>query len=97
MNVFDQIDHCRRGDDAVALQFREDLAAVLDTAAGRRLIAAHLVGCGVLSSSWTGDALSGSYREGRRSAGLNLLDTIAATLPALYPLILQEMTNVRVR
>lgn len=54
----------------------DDLLWLMSDKRGRRFVWRQLVGSGIYRTSWSGDALSMAFNEGRRNGGLVLLDEI---------------------
>lgn len=76
---------------ALAQQQRDlDLGEQLKSTSGRRLTWSLLRDTGVFGPSYTGDALSGAYAEGRRSVGIQLMLDCQRAAPRLYVQMLAE-------
>ena len=70
-------------------QRREDLAALLDTEVGRRVIFALIDETGAFDNSFTGN--SGSfYKDGRKSVGLDLFHQVMSLDPERFPQMWKE-------
>lgn len=84
-----------RRQNALVEEHRRNLATtvrrVLSSPEGRRFVY-HLLDeiCGVFGPSWTGEALSGAYAEGRRSAGLSIMKELQDWAPAEFVHLLGE-------
>jgi hypothetical protein len=73
-------------------QAREDLAAILNLAAGKRFVFWLLEHCGIYRLSYDGEnALA--FNEGQRSVGLRLIGEMNELHPACYASLLAE--NIR--
>lgn len=68
----------------------EALAWAMDDPRGRRLIWSLLERAGVYRTTFTGEALSGAFAEGRRDQGLFLLDAVLRVSPAHYETMMRE-------
>ena len=66
-----------------------DFQTLLASAEGRRFLRRLLAECGVYRGSFTGDALTSAFQEGRRSVGLWLMGLLAA-FPEEYLQLLRE-------
>ncbi len=84
-NAFAQLDAERAAETARPRQFAADLAAVVSTPEGMRLIAAHIADCGLMSPSYD------ERTEGRRSVGRELLDAVRRVAPDAVLPILKEI------
>jgi hypothetical protein len=74
----------------------QDLRAVMSTLEGRRLLWTIIDDWGgAFSGSFTGDALTGAYSEGRRSLAIDLMRQLQAAAPADYMRALQEAVGER--
>lgn len=54
-------------------ELRADYAETFGTRNGKRVLWHLLQGCHLFSPTYTGDALSGAFREGERNVGLRIL------------------------
>ena len=79
--------------DKLAEREREDLRAVLDTAAGRRVLWSLLDAAGVYGASYTGEAISTAYAEGRRAIGITLLQKIEDLAPGSFLTMQREVLD----
>lgn len=75
------------------IQELSDFKSVIDTVEGRRFIRRVLAECGIHQTSFTGDALTMSFKEGRRSVGL-WLQSLFFDCPDQYIKLLKEESNV---
>jgi hypothetical protein len=66
------------------LQYSADLLAVMGTAEGRRFLWGLIGRAGVFEQSFSSDALSTAFNEGKRSVGLALLSRLITETPDLY-------------
>ena len=71
----------------------EDLRVVLSSRPGRRFFWRVLVDSGVFASTFTGDALSGAFKEGRRAQGLDLMLEAQKVAPMKYLLTVEEAAS----
>lgn len=79
----------------IAERQREDVTrSLMSTTSGREFVWNILDSCQVFSSTFTAEALTSAFNEGRRSVGLQLLDTIMTACPDLY-LQAQRESNER--
>lgn len=67
----------------------EDLRTVLSQVQGRRFVWGLLEQCGVFRTSYTGNNDT-FFREGQRNVGLLVLNSIHASCPEKYELMLKE-------
>jgi hypothetical protein len=72
----------------------EDLAWLMKSKRGRRVMWRLLSNAGVYRQSFTGDALSTAFNEGQRKTGLRLLTLLLAHCGDAYGSMVQERTNV---
>lgn len=72
------------------LEADTDLEWLIADPRGRRFLRRHLAALGVFASSFTGDAITGAFREGERNAGLRLLNAVARVSPATVGSLLTE-------
>lgn len=70
-----------------------DLLEVMSTVQGRRFIWALLADAGAFAPSFSGEALSTAFNEGRRSVALGLLGRIRAEATDLYVLAFNEQLD----
>lgn len=70
-----------------------DMAAILATVEGRRIIWRYLDKCGVFRTSMTGNSQT-FFNEGMRNVGLMLLTDINEADPAAYVKMMQEGKDV---
>lgn len=68
----------------------DDLRTVLSSRPGRRFFWRMLLDAGVFDSTFTGDALTGAFREGRRAQGLDLMKEAQRVAPMKYLLMMEE-------
>lgn len=80
----------RRIADDHAARDEADLRATLDTSRGRRILWSVLAQAGVYGRSFTGDALSTAYNEGRREVGIALLERVERSAPGAYLKMMKE-------
>lgn len=74
----------------------EDLAWLLSSKRGRRVMWRLLTNAGVYRLSYTqGDASATAFNEGQRNLGLRLLSLIMTHCSEAYASMVQERTNVR--
>lgn len=76
--------------EAKRLQQRADLATVLKTFAGRRVIWLLLQHGRIFDPSFSPDACEMAYNEGRKSAGLLLLKEIEEIEPGILGALMKE-------
>lgn len=88
----EQVKHAK--EKQVSRREREinDMAFILNTAQGRRLLWRYLEICGVFKSSFTGSSET-FYLEGQRNVGLKILADITETSPEAYMLMMKEAKN----
>lgn len=67
-----------------------DLKLVMETECGRRVIWRLMEQAGVFSSSYTGEALSSAFAEGKRNSGLRLFNEVMQACPDLYLVMAAE-------
>ena len=60
---------------------------------GRRIVRRLLDQAGVYQLSYTGEALSTAFNEGRRNHGLRLMDLVTTHCPEQYVLLLRERSD----
>lgn len=72
----------------------EDLAWLMKSNRGRRIVWRLLNDAGVYRSSFTGDALSMAFNEGQRNMGLRILALLMTHASENYALMVQERANV---
>lgn len=72
----------------------EDLAWLMASKRGRRVVWRLLKNAGVYRLSFTGDALSTAFNEGQRNVGLRLTALLMEHCSEGYALMVQERTNV---
>ena len=70
-----------------------DIVWLMSNKRGRRIVHRLLDQAGVYHQSYTGEALSTAFNEGRRSRGLKLIDMITAHCPEQYALLLRERSD----
>jgi hypothetical protein len=92
----DNVSKPSRRASAALRQADTDLAAVLDTTAGRRVLMRLIDGTGVFARSFTGDANT-FYREGRRSVGLDLVEHIERVSAGSFAKLQQEALALRMQ
>lgn len=72
-------------------QREADLHAVMSTPRGRRVVWQLLDGkCHLFAASFTGDALTSAFNEGRRIVGLELMVELQRVVPRFYTQMLTE-------
>lgn len=74
-------------------QTKLDTEFVMSDARGRRLLASLLTDAGIFRSVMAPDALHMAFNEGRRQAGLALMDRLTRDTPDLYFLMEKERVN----
>ena len=74
---------------------QEDLRKVLDSREGRRVLWSILDEAGVYGASYTGEAISSAYAEGRRGVGITLLQKIENLAPGSYLTMQREALDER--
>lgn len=73
----------------------EDLAWLMSSKRGRRVMWRLLTNAGVYRLSYTqGDAGATAFNEGQRNQGLRLLSLVMKHIGSAYALMVQERTNV---
>lgn len=70
-----------------------DIVWLMSNKRGRRIVRRLLDQAGVYQLSYTGEALSTAFNEGRRSAGNKLIAIVAAHCPEHYTLLLKERSD----
>lgn len=82
----------KRGEELERHQRTTDLREVMGTQAGRRLVWRLLdVGStGLHAASYTGEALSSAYAEGRRAIGIELMREVQGVAPLEYLAMMNE-------
>lgn len=73
-----------------AKQKAADFLWLMRDARGRRLVWRQLSEAGVFLQSFNPDAMTMAFNEGRRSAGLRLLDQVHTLCPDLYTTMMKE-------
>lgn len=81
---------------AKAAQDAQDFASMAASPEGRRWLRRLLEECRIYQSTFTGDALSSAFQEGRRSTGLWVLEQFNHS-PELYRQLLEEQQHERTR
>ena len=76
-----------------AKQEIEDIAWLMNSKRGRRILWRRLSAAGVFSTSFHTNSMQMAFNEGGRNQGLQLLALIQAAAPDLYPTMAQENTN----
>lgn len=84
------IDEQKRSADFAAAEARLDLRQVLSTPRGRRFVWRMLSMARIYEQSFTGDALTTAFNEGRRAVGNQLLAELNETAPDAFITMLQE-------
>ena len=82
-------------DATTELQRRRDLREVMSTPAGRRFVQSMLDDCGVVSGSFTGEALTGAHNEGLRMAGVALWRRCQTEAPEAFVEMFTEALTAR--
>lgn len=72
------------------LQRADDMRAVMGTVSGRRFIWRLLNEAGLFSSSYTGEAISGAYGEGKRAVAVKLMADLQAESKDAYVTMVAE-------
>jgi len=85
-----------RRKSAALRQADNDMAAVLKAPAGRRVLMRVIDETGVFLRSFTGDSET-FFREGRRSVGLDLVETIERVQPGAFATLQQEALALRMQ
>ena len=80
-------------DDRIAAAMQADWRAVLDTSAGIRVIKQILAAFPPLAPTFGEDDRATAYAEGKRSAGLTVLQQVQAANPLKATQIIQAMIN----
>jgi hypothetical protein len=75
-----------------ASELENDLKTVASTVEGRRLLKRLLRQCNAFQTTFTGDAMTGAFQEGKRYPGLWLL-SVFESCPELYLQLLTEKTH----
>lgn len=70
-----------------------DIVWLMSNKRGRRIVHRLLDQAGIYHQSYTGEALSTAFNEGRRSRGLKLIDVITTHCPDQYALLLKERSD----
>jgi hypothetical protein len=60
---------------------------------GRNWVHSILADCAIFSTTFTGEALSGAFNEGKRSVGLQLLTDVVRWAPDQYIQMMREQTD----
>ena len=79
---------------AQAITDAQDFTVIAGSPEGRRLLRRFMGECGVYRKTFTGEALSSSFQEGKRSMGLWLIEQFN-NCPDLYIQLLTEKNNER--
>lgn len=74
------------------LQRADDLRAVMGTPEGRRFCWRLLNEAGLFSSSYTGEAISGAFTEGKRAFAVHLMKQLQDESRDAYVVMVQEAT-----
>ena len=74
-----------------AEQRASDLRALLSTEQGRRVLTWIVRTSGYLALSFTGQAHTTHFREGRRSVGLDVFQAITGASPEAVPQLLKDI------
>ncbi|MBA1159380.1 hypothetical protein [Microvirga mediterraneensis] len=77
--------------EEIATRERDDLRKVLDSREGRRVLWSLLDAAGVYGLSYTGEAMSTGFNEGRRSVGITLLQKIEDLAPGSFLTMQREV------
>lgn len=72
------------------LQRADDLRAVMGTPEGRRFVWRLLNEAGLFSSSYTGEAISGAFTEGKRAFAVHLVKQLQAESRDAYVVMVRE-------
>jgi hypothetical protein len=67
-----------------------DVAWLMGSAQGRRIVRRLLEQAGVFRSVWDSNAMAMSFAEGKRHTGLRLLQLVNQHCPRLYPVMMRE-------
>ncbi len=96
---FDPLDIDQQEDDKAeadkllelaAQQRANDFKWMMGDKRGRRIVWRQLSEAGVFQQSFHPDALTMAFNEGRRSAGLRILDQVHTLCPDLYTTMMKE-------
>jgi len=79
--------------ETLATREREDLRKVLDSREGRRVLWSILDASGVYGLSYTGEAMSTGFNEGRRQIGITLLQKVEELAPGSYLMMQREVLD----
>lgn len=99
MEDFDPLDHEQQEELRLAAgqnqalliqQQAEDFKWMMSDQRGRRLVWRQLSDAGVFQQSFNPEAMTMAFNEGRRSAGLRLLDQVHTLCPDLYTTMMKE-------
>lgn len=83
----------KKAEAKAAAQLKRDTRAVMGTPEGRNFVW-HLLGqAGIYRSSFNPEALAMAYSEGRRNAGLQLMDILMTHCPEQYVKMTTEQTE----
>lgn len=77
----------------VSALHRSTMASIMSSISGRHWMYDVLASCGCFNTTFTGEALSTSFNEGKRAVGLGLLDTIMQACPDLYVTMTREAND----
>lgn len=92
MAIEDEEDRRKQRDEEIrqrALLDAQDFEAIATLPAGRRLLKRLMAECGIYQSTFTGDALTSAYQEGKRTMGLWLIEQFNPC-PDLYIQLIKE-------
>ena len=85
-DIFEDID-----DDGKDTElYKSDIRELVRTASNRRIIYDHLLSVGTFSGTFNPEPYLNAYIQGKREAGLSLLDTIKNASPELYKLMMNK-------
>lgn len=79
--------------EKLATREQEDLRKVLETVSGRRVLWSILDASGVYGLSYTGEAMSTGFNEGRRQIGITLLQKIEDLAPGSFLMMQREVLD----
>jgi len=83
----------RRAEKAALARLAQDdivLQNLMASDLGRRWTHDLIASCGIWTSTFTGDALSGAFNEGRRSVGLFIFAGVMRACPDAYIQMMRE-------
>lgn len=69
------------------------ISGIMATPGGRAWMHDYLAFCAVFGSTYTGEALSSAFQEGRRAVGLRLLADVMRACPDMYIQMMREQED----